>query len=657
MNLEEAYENIKVTEEEEKSIRKYLGFNHSAINILSDFTAYNYCNVAREGWHLPETEEEFKANIENFVNIYSVMCKERNQGELPINLIRGTSTDYFQKIGGETKRFLSTTTKQEIAKRFCKYQDSAIVDIIVKDDVPFLYAENYRPDNNVSESEYIIAPFCKVDKKQMISGNKNSYTYYDLVLSKPCLEEKSNDELSDLYDKLVKGFQQNVKDMKEEIDAIETIISIQEITRVSTREIASRISELHEKASALTTKTQEFSSNLESLLKGLCRQKELEIDKPMEIIEEDRRQKQMKAEEEKRENERLEKVNGLSSKLSHTPSKVDKLFSTISTTYEQLINNENAGKIISRKLGVNLGRTLNKVSLDEKIGKIKENLETIKQKCESSGITFESSLEDVLKTSDEMTPLFDGVTYSLELVRNFSDIGNSHKFQIDNDIKRSLYEKVYNIIRKSRIEKYTQEYEDVSEEKVGFFGRIMGKDILKEEKLANINLKIKLEQTSIPETKTKYSVQDMLAEIYAAAISEFEGQFSPEMAEIFSIIKSTYGAKNTQPFSDEHISNLAMEKIAAKEKSNLPIEQNRKRRLFGKTKEEIERLKAENSKLQIKVEESLYNANKWATQNNGQNRDYTSFFENQLNGVLVSTKDPKERAEENLDKTRYLWEQ
>ena len=249
------------------------------------------------------------------------------------------------------------------------------------------------------------------------------------------------------------------------------------------------------------------------------------------------------------------------------------------------------------------------------------------------------------------------MTYSLELVRNFSDIGNSHKFQIDNDIKRNLYEKVYNIIRKSRIEKYTQEYEDVSEEKVGFFGRIMGKDILKEEKLANINLKIKLEQTSIPETKTKYSVQDMLAEIYAAAISEFEGQFSPEMAEIFSIIKSTYGAKNTQPFSDEHISNLAMEKIAAKEKSNLPIEQNRKRRLFGKTKEEIERLKAENSKLQIKVEESLYNANKWATQNNGQNQDYTSFFENQLNGVLVSTKDPKERAEENLDKTRYLWEQ
>ncbi len=661
MNLEEAYENVKITDEEIKSIEAYLGYRSTAINILGALNQFNYYELINRGWSLPKNGDELKRYIDDFVNVYSVMYKESKSSRKPINLIRGTSNKLFNSLNREVEKFLSVSTKEEVAKTFCKYGDAALVHIKIEDGVPWIDAEKYRDYNSASEFEYIIAPFCRIDKKEYNSGNSD-YKHYNLSLSKPDLEEKSKEELTELYEKVINGFSQNIENMKQYMELYGMQEELQERYKVAVesknievlKDISKKVEGLYENAYDLNLSIKDYSSSLQSLLKGLCKQKELQIDKSMEIIEEDKRMKEIEKEAEERENARLQAINETSSKISHTPAKASKLESVIVDTYRKLLDTENQAKQIVNKLGISLSGTISNTTINQKIDQIKKNIEAIKHKCQTTSLDSESSIEEVTEISSTLTPLLDGVTYATELTRSFPDIVNSHKFQIDNDIKRSLYEKVHKVLQNSRIQKYSEEQEKISSEKVGFFGRLMGKDILKEEKLKNIRLKIRLAQTSTPVVQTKYSVQDMLAEIYASAISEFDGQFTPEMAEIFTAIRSTYGNRDLQPFSDEQISNLAMEKIKSKQKQMLPSVPEDGKRFFLKNKAKAQQLKLENRNLQIKIEQNVYSGNKWSTQNKGQDSILT--FENHLKGIVSSTKE-KQHSIEDLDKTLDLWKE
>lgn len=651
MNLEDAYENIKVTKEEEESLGRYFGFNHAVINMLGNFSPNIYITLKKDGWHFPKNGDELKKRIDDFVNIYSAMYKESRDSKPPFRLIRGTANRHISGLTKEIRRFSSTSTIEEVAKTFCKNGDAALVNFRIKEGVPFLYAERYRDVDRADESEYIIAPFCKIEKNDYISGNE-SYKHYDITLSKPVLEEKSAQELSELYEKSISGFSKNIENLDRYIELWETEKYLRERHPVATKEVINKIKKMQDESFSISSSINEYSSNLETLLKGLCRQKELQIDKSIEIIEEDKRIKMEQKEAEEKEKARLEEINSLSSKISHTPSRADNLNSRILDTYKKLLDTENIAKQTSKRLGVNLTRVLNNATINERIDKIKGNLTEVKQKCQSSNVTADASLEEVSQISSELTPLLDGVVYGIELTRDFPDIVNSHKVQVDNDIKRNLYEKVHSVIQNARIQKYTREQEDINSERVGFFGRLMGKDILKEEKLKNINLKIKLARTSTPDIKSKYSAKDMLAEIYASSISEFDGQFTPEMAEVFNAIKSVYGNKENETFSDEQISSIAMKKITNKQKENLPVVPDKRKRFFGKNRARAEKIRAENYELQIKIEENVYSGNKWANQDMG--KDSIAIFENQLKGISSATRS-KAKTREELEKTVYLW--
>lgn len=352
---------------------------------------------------------------------------------------------------------------------------------------------------------------------------------------------------------------------------------------------------------------------------------------------------------EEKEDERLQKMNELTSKITHTPAKAEKLDRKITDTYVKLVDDENTAKQTASRLGVNLPRVMNNVAIKQKVEQVKENLAEIKQKCEIAGKIQNCTFEEISEISSKLMPLLDGVVYSEEVTRNFPDIVNSHKIQIDSDIIRSLYERVHKVIQNARIKKYTKEQEEISSEKVGIFGRLLGRDILKEEKLRNINLKIKSEQTSTPKIETKCSVQDILSEIYASAISEFDGQFTPEMAEIFTTIKSAYSSHN---FSDEEISNLAMQRITDRQKEILPSVPSKKVGFFRKNKAQAEELRIENKRLQIQVEENVYNGNKWDIQDKG--KDSVLDFENQLDEILVSIK--SKQPDREPIKEEITWE-
>ena len=163
---------------------------------------------------------------------------------------------------------------------------------------------------------------------------------------------------------------------------------------------------------------------------------------------------------------------------------------------------------------------------------------------------------------------------------------------------KALYIKVQNVIKDAKIKKYVKESSAISSEGISFLGSFTGKNSLQLEKMRNIKLKIELLQSQRIEVKDVYEEKDMMADLYACAMTEFAGNFTNEMKKMYNTVKrSCYEEKVT----DEQIQGLARKKISA-EQSCLPIiHQEKTRGAFGNTKNQIEFYKIENKKLENQI--------------------------------------------------------
>ena len=96
MELNEAYSKIRVTPEEEASIKRYLNFEHTEMNLLADFRPELYLKLQSAGWAISTSPSEIKEKIEDFVNIYSAMYKNsENYGGY---LVRGTAVSEISSL-------------------------------------------------------------------------------------------------------------------------------------------------------------------------------------------------------------------------------------------------------------------------------------------------------------------------------------------------------------------------------------------------------------------------------------------------------------------------------------------------------------------------------------------------------------------------------
>ncbi len=671
MELKDAYQNMRVSDEERKSIERYLGFQHTSMNILGNLDPYSYARLDKAGWSLPENEEDVKQYIQDFVNVYSAMYKE-SRGRTPYgHLIRGTSNKEVRSLHKETDHLLSSSTKEEIAKTFCEYGDAALVRINVGEGVPFLDAEDYRNENSRDEAEIIIAPFCKVSTPEHQSSY-NGYNYYKINVQKPELEEKSQEEIDGLFDKVVAGFTNNIKEMKEynalkdrrEYLDRQYKMASERGDREDLKYISQDQKKVADQSFELYKSTREFKENLQSLLKGMCKQKELEIDKSYEVIQEEQKRKAEEAkkiqEEEKLRQEALKKeqerqgaISDIRFKKEATPVNTFRLENTINDAYNRLIISEHNFKNTAARLGISLSRNIADSGISQNIEAIKENLRNVNAKVVNTEISKDISLEDITGISKELTPLADGVAYSLEITKNFPNILNMYNSQTDTDLKRNLYLKVQGIIKNARIQKYEQEKQAISTQKVGILGRITGADKLKEERLRNINLKIRALQTEVPQEQEKYSVRDMLADIHACAISEFSGELTPEMKQMSDAIIANFSDRKNGAFTDQYINSLAMEKIENRRNEQLPVVKSKKTRFFQTTKSKIEDMILENQGLQNRIVQNQNTGNRWGVYKS-QEGDALAIFENQLNGIISTTKE-KQQEKANPDITAQLW--
>ncbi|MBR3614061.1 MAG: hypothetical protein IKL55_02655 [Clostridia bacterium] len=163
---------------------------------------------------------------------------------------------------------------------------------------------------------------------------------------------------------------------------------------------------------------------------------------------------------------------------------------------------------------------------------------------------------------------------------------------------KALYIRVQNIIKDAKIKKYVKESDAIAQEGVSFFGNFTGKNSLQLERMKNVKLKIELLQSEKIKFKDTYEKIDMMADLYACAISELGGNFTNEMQRMYDTIKEKC-AEETIIEGDIH--NLARKKIE-KGQSYLPvIHQEKPKGIFGDIKMQIEFYKIENKKLENQI--------------------------------------------------------
>ena len=528
MNLEEAKATTHLSKDEINSIKKYLGVAHLDINILADFSPQTYLNI-KDAWVLKKEPDRIAEYIQDFINVYAAMYKESRKGNITQELIRGTSNKRMQAISENAPQFLSTSTDQTIAKTFTEYGDDALAYISVGKQVPFLNTKSYKNENSLDEKEIILAPFCQTYVKK--AGMYEGYTYYQMNVEKPILEEKTSEELVNLYDEIISRFALNVQEI-EELDRLQA--KSESLNRAYQREhenleeqeyILGEQKKVEAEYARLKQRTYDFREKLQSLLKGLCRQKEKEIDQAYEMVVEDKKQRRAKTAERRKkelaseeEETKAKLISELTTKLAQTPQNAVNLESAILDIYDSFVHNEEREKRILQRFEIEPNRGLGNTSIRQLIEEIRTSLGEIQDK--TSDITIDDKI-DLEQTYRELIPLLDGVSYGVELTKDFPKLEELNQQQTDKAIKKSVYDKVQSVLQNARIQRYREQRKEIQEEKVSFWGKLFGKEQLREAQLKNLDLKIQLEQRAEVQEKEYYSIREMLVDMHICADKVF----------------------------------------------------------------------------------------------------------------------------------------
>lgn len=288
---------------------------------------------------------------------------------------------------------------------------------------------------------------------------------------------------------------------------------------------------------------------------------------------EKRKQEEAKEAEEqeimKTEQIKKDRIQEITSKAEENPQNAQNLNSQITSAYQHLLNNETFYKQKADILGIAYTKLSSNTKIAERVKAIQNATENVQEILNGLNVTEDDSRNEVAEVYERVIPLMDGINFGAIQAEGLSEIVNLHMTQSENEIKKNLYNKVQNTIQNAKIRKYVEERDVLSSKKIGFWGRLTGKQELQDETIKQLNLKIQLAQTRQTEENEKYSVRDMLSDILVCSKTEFAGKITPEMLNLYTTIKQNFGM-NGKAFSDEEINNLANEKIR-QQQNKLPV--------------------------------------------------------------------------------------
>lgn len=295
-----------------------------------------------------------------------------------------------------------------------------------------------------------------------------------------------------------------------------------------------------------------------------------------------------------------EKITHLLQKINEAYQQTRTIDDKIVSAYKQLLEEEKKCNRFSQEEGIEFSSNVaglvshDLIDTRKAIQKTRETL----QKAQLSEDIKQEQIEELEK---QLELIFKRIGASDKIASELSEVVRAYKTQSSDIIKRQLYEEAFEMINIARICKLETERREIECEQVGILGRITGKNRLKRMKLDNIDLKLTLLKDAKPEKKKNYSVRDILTDIYTFKVTEMENEETQALNAFFEELRSNFGT-NGNRFTIDDIKHLARPKIEEYQRRNLSSNTKKKSGLFGRTREQIDILREENSQMQSQID-------------------------------------------------------
>lgn len=541
---------LPLTEEEIESIKNYTGIAHVKINCIADLDYKKMKALQDEGWSTNMTTEELKRTIQEFVNLYTAIYKAGAKGPRSA-LYRATSKQQIEEIKSkkEIASFTSTSLKEECAKSkyFAGYgKESVILRLREDEELPSLYIEPYKEDAGFGEEEVLILPFTKVKKIQHTS-NWNGYTYYDASLEKEALEQVPSEELETLQSQLLEGYETYRKqaeeciELEDNFEYVSMRIRQNNLSREDKEYLSEQLNEKSARYSELKKSVKKYQNQFKKMIKGMCKEKELEIDKQREDI-------QIRQIEEKQRKDK-EHLRQLETEIANLENQVRNGKIDIIGMLEQYIGEVESTsqqyQTIAEDLKVGYSQNLH-FRILEIVQNIKTKLETTEkanheqQEDQEESEDYKTKRDRLQEQCGDLLKQKEKIQQVQQQIQELPYFIAEHKRQSFQEIKANLNTKVQGMIANARINHLQTEKQQVLQEKKSRLQRIFYGTTLKEEKLANIEAKIELERKQALTRNPKNSVGVMMANLYDCCAQNLNGNFEPNMVEIIYAIRRNF---------------------------------------------------------------------------------------------------------------------
>lgn len=485
--------------EEIESLKRYIGFENTKINMLANMNPERILKKNTDDLQINISPNDFENSIKDFINVYGMIYGNGDNRD-SFRLYRGTTEE---KLYEDKYVYpISTSLDKDIAKTF---GDGTLVKINTENGLPCLNIEPYRDMGQRDEAEVLVLPFSTVKKRELLNEVKGD-TYYNLTLEKEELPEISDDEMQSLKEQCINGFENFWK----------------------------QINNTNQDNQELNESIKQYKLTYIKLLKGLCRQRELDKDKARKdnqkeeakwIIE---RQK-----EEQREQEEIFAVKNEELRLIIN-DKYDKLKSTLTEYMTSFSINSYEYINLAENLGVKTYNT----------NETTQNLEW-KFSQLINGLEYERNrkIRKLRKKENEYNKLIGQekrIDEIQESLREILELLELYKEDSIEEIKRGLNKRVQDTIYKDECFALEVARRKVLDEKETIFQKILCRNDLKDERLNNINEKMLLASIQMQLRNPSNSIDEMLKGIYECAYKYYEGTLTNEMKNVVSLIRDTY---------------------------------------------------------------------------------------------------------------------
>ena len=596
--MNKSYE-LPLTEEEIEAISNYsTGITHAKINFIADLDYDKQQQLKKDHWKVEMTTEELEKNIKTFVNLYSAIYKAGTREPRKV-LYRATNKDQIQEITrkGEIASFTSTSLEKEYAnsKYLAGYaEDAVILRINVEENVPTLYIEPYKKDTYKEEEEILISPFTKV-KQISERGRWKEYEYYDAVLEKEELEEVPEGELRALRAQLIEGYdyyKEQVKismELEDKIDYLERQMKKDEGEEVQKLKRADLIEVSKQCIYAIKT-AQEYQKQFKRMIRGLCKEKELEIDRQREET------KKREIEESKIRDE--EHLRQLETEITNLKQQVQNGKTNIIEMLEQYIgeveDTSQKYRAIAEDLKIGYSQNIHFKVL-EMIQNIKTKFKTTEETNENKQESQEEN-EDYRTKRDRLQDVYgdllkqkQSITKIQQIMQELPQYIQEHEKQSFQEIKANLNTKIQEMITKEKVSHLQAEKQQISQEKESTLQRLFYGTTLREQKIANIDAKVELERKQTLTRNPENSVSVMMTNLYDCCVQDLNGEFSPEMIEVIYAIRRNFNNLPNEDMLSEHAHQKAISNYPAILGEKSPS----KRKQINYYRESTDRIKSE----------------------------------------------------------------